>query len=56
MSSNYIFDKASAQFERDFLKWNNYLMLNCELKESYPTLFKKKITEVWHIKTVEKLQ
>ena len=61
MSSNYIFDKASAQFERGFLKWNNYLMLNCELKEIYPTLFKKKkkktnLTEVWHVKTVEKLQ
>ena len=45
MSWNYIFDKALAQFERGFLKWNNNLMLNCELKEMYLTLFKKQKTK-----------
>ena len=50
MSSNYIFDKALAQFERDFdaKLW---------IKRFIPLYSKKKkITEVWHVKTVEKLQ
>ena len=51
MSSNYIFDKASAQFERDF---DAKLWIKRDL--SHFIQKKKKITEVWHVKTVEKLQ
>ena len=54
MSSNYIFDNASAQFERGFLIWNNYLMLNCEIKRDLSHFIQKK--KKTHVKTVEKLQ